>query len=306
MSHTRLRVVLACLTLALPWPGHAGAQAIRAREAWVALATGGFVLPPNGRAIDLLVEMGPLLFSPDPVLRDEVAYSAAERWILRDKALTPPELRRVRDLWLQNLQVGLGAAGTDTVFGRSFSALCLSLIAAADVQAPFLESSEVEGFFDRLLDYFARERDLRGFDPARGWMHSVAHTADALKFLARNPKLGPGVDTRLLAAVRAKLDAADQVFTWGENDRMALALHAALRRPDASPAAFEAWTAQWVEAHRALWSGGPQMNPQAFARVENAKQVLRSLHAALGMDAFPTPSGAAAAKTALAALATMR
>jgi hypothetical protein len=278
----------------------------RDREAWVALARGGFVLAPNERAVDVLLQMNPLLGSPDPVLRDDVAYSAAERWILRDKVVTADGLRALEAEWLSNLAKGLGESGDDRVFGRSFSALCLSVIAAADLTTPVLEPAEVDDLFRKLLDYFARERDLRGFDPVRGWMHTVAHTSDALKFLARNPRLSSGADRRLLDAVRAKIDQAEAVFAWGENDRMALALQSAVRRPDADAAALDAWTTQWVEAHRALWATGPQVNPRAFAQVENAKQVMGSLHAALSMEANPTPNGTAAAKMVLVALAKMR
>jgi hypothetical protein len=278
----------------------------REREAWVALARSGFTLAPDQRAGEVLAAMNPLLSSPDPVLRDDVAYSAAERWILRDKLVPPATIRTLATQWTVNLNNGLGEPSDDRVFGRSFSALCLSVVAAADLSSPFLESDEVEALFARLLDYFAREKDLRGFDQVRGWMHSVAHTSDALKFLARNAKLAAGADRRLLDAVRAKIEMADAAFAWGENDRMALALQSAVRRPDAEAAALEAWTRHWVEAHKALWAKGPHVNPRAFAQVENAKQVMRSLHAALSMEAAPTPSGIAAAKTVLAALAQMR
>ena len=267
------------------------AQPAPSRDDWIALAKSGFVLPPERRAVDVLLGMNDLLFSTDPVLRDEVAYTAAERWILRDKTVGAGELRQLLERWSRNLENGLGESGTDRVFGRSFSALCLSLIAAADLQSPFLAPAEVRALFDRMLDYFAREADVRGFDATRGWMHSVAHTSDALKFLARNPKLAAGADVRLLAAVRAKIEAADAVFTWGENDRIALALHSAVRRNDADLAALEGWVAHWVEEHRAMWSKGPQVDPRRFAHVENAKQVMRSLHAALSMDASPTPAG---------------
>jgi len=299
---TRAALLLVALSITLS----AAAQSVRGREDWMALAKGGFVVPPDRHAVDMLMEMNDLLFSTDPMLRDDVAYSAAERWILRDKRVDAGELRQLLERWSRNLENGLGEAGTDRVFGRSFSALCLSLIAAADLQSPFLAPAEVRSLFDRMLDYFARERDLRGFDQARGWMHSVAHTSDALKFLVRNPKLAPGADARLLAAVRAKIEAADGVFTWGENDRMALALHSAVRRDDADAAALEAWVSYWVEEHRAMWSKGPQVDPRVFVQVENAKQVMRSLHAALSMDATPTPGGAAAAKTLVVALAKMR
>lgn len=313
MSSPGVALTLSLCLLLEVWHEHPGfpgrssqTPPARDRAAWIALAKGGFVVPDGQRAVDLLTEMDTLLASPDPVLRDEVAYSAAERWILREKKLSPADLRSVMGLWTKNLDEGLGESATDRVFRRSFSALCLSIVAAADLSAPFLEPAEAQAFFDRMLDYFQRERDVRGFDPARGWMHSVAHTADALKFLVRNPKLPAGSDTRLLAAVRAKLEAADTVFAWGENDRVALALHAAVRRADADAPALDAWATHWVESHRALWAGGPQVDPRRFAAVENAKLMMRSLHAALSMDATPTPAGEAARKTLLAALSKMR
>jgi hypothetical protein len=274
--------------------------------AWVALAKGGFVVPDGRTAFDVLVEMNPLLGSEDPVLRDDVAFSAAERWILRERRVPPADLRTLLQMWTKNLDDGLGGAADNRVFKRSFSALCLSLIAAADLSAPFLEAAEARAFFDRMLDYFQRERDLRGFDPVRGWMHSVAHTSDTLKFLSRNPKLAAGSDARLLAAVRAKLESHDAVFAWGENDRIALALHAAVRRPDADTAALNGWAQDWVNAHQQLWANGPQVEARRFAVVENATQVMRSLHAALSMDAAPTVPGEAARQTLLAALAKMR
>ena len=276
------------------------------RESWIALAKAGFGVPEGRAAVDMLVEMNALLASSDPVLRDDVAYSAAERWILRDRRLSPADLRRLLQLWTANLDDGLGEARGERVFKRSFSALCLSLIAAADLSAPFLEPAEARAFFDRMLDYFQRERDLRGFDPVHGWMHTVAHTSDTLKFLARNPKLAAGSDARLLAAARAKIESHDAVFTWGENDRLALALHSAVRRSDADAAALAAWIQHWVDEHRGLWANGPQVDPRRFAVVENAKQVMRSLHAALSMDTTPTPTGDAARQALVAALAKMR
>jgi hypothetical protein len=299
-----MRILNAVLLLLLAAP--ATAQPQPDRSTWVALAKGGFVVPDGRTAIDLLVSMNPLLASPDPVLRDDVAYSAAERWILRDKRLAAADLQTLLSLWTKNLDDGLGSTGDDRVFKRSFSALSLSVIASADLSTPFLDAAGVQAFFDRLLDYFQRERDLRGFDPARGWMHTVAHTSDALKFLTRNPRLAPGSDVRLLAAVREKIESHDAVFAWGENDRMALALQSAVCRADADGGALSSWTEYWMTAHRELWANGPQVDPRRFAVVENAKQVLRSLHAALAMEASPTEKGTAARQTVLAALAKMR
>ena len=288
-------------------PGVAHGQVRQPDSAqWIALAKGGFVLPEGRKAVDVLAEMNPLLASLDPVLRDEVAFSAAERWIVRDRQLSADDVRRVMKLWIANLDDGLGTTGDDRVFKRSFSALNLSLVATYDLIAPFMEAGEVQAFLDKMLDYFARESDLRGFDQTRGWMHTVAHTSDVLKYLARNPKLAPGSDVRLLTAIRTKIESNGAVFAWGENDRMALALQSALRRHDADAGALDRWLAKWAEDYKKLWANGPHVDAKQFALVENGRQVLRGLYTALALEAKPTPNGDAAKKAVLAALGNMR
>lgn len=286
-------------------PTRLAAQA-RTRDDWIALRQNGFAVPAGESAAALLIAMNPLLASPDPVLRDEVAFSAAEAWIVRDQLVAPADLRRLVALWSGNLDDGLGTAGDDRIFKRSFSALSLSLVAAREAATPFLTADEAQRLFGRLLDYFARERDLRGFDAAHGWMHAVAHTADAFKFLARGPHWTADNLPRLLEAVRAKIAAHDAVFTWGETERLAAAVHAAVRRPDADVAVVQTWLARWPVAHTALWAAGPLVKPDAFARVENAKQMLRSLHALLAMESSPTPPAEAVRRATLAALSRMR
>jgi hypothetical protein len=66
------------------------------------------------------------------------------------------------------------------------------------------------------------------------------------------------------------------------------------------------WTSAWAAAHKELWAKGPHVDPRRFAVVENGKQVLRSLAAALAMESSPTPTGESARRTVLAALARMR
>ena len=297
--------VLTALVLALACATSASAQT-RTREQWVALAQNGFAVPAGETPYGLLVQMDALLASPDPVLRDEVAYSAAAAWVVSKRLVGPDDLRRLITLWSGNLDDGLGTSGDDRVLKRSFSALCLSLIAAREAATPFLTAAEVETLNARLLDYFERERDTRGFVAGRGWIHSAAHTADAFKFLARGSHWTPAHTARLLDAMALKLDAVDTVFVWGEPERLGAALHAAVRRPDGDAAAFEAWTTRWVERHTALWAGGPNIDPARFAVVENAKQTLRALVAQLAMEASPTPTGESARRAALAALAHMR
>ena len=297
--------VLLAAVLGLVASAPAAAQT-RSRDQWIAMARGGFVVPPGAGAAELLFEMAPLLASADPVLRDEVAYGAAERWILRDRVVGPADLRRLVARWSAGLDDGLGTRGDERIYGRSFAALCLSIAAARDVATPFLDARDAQALADRLFDYLARERDLRGFDAAGGWMHAIAHTADAFKFLARGRHWTPANTARLLTLLSDKAGEAEGVFQWGEPQRIGFALAAALRRDDADPAAFDRWIATLDAEFRALWSAGPVVTPRDFARVENQLQMLRGLHTALAMDAAPTPTGEAARRAAIAALARLR
>lgn len=278
----------------------------RSRDQWIAMARGGFVVPRGTPAAELLLDMAPLLASADPVLRDEVAYSAAERWILRDRVVTPDDLRRLIARWSAMLDDGLGATGDDRIYGRSFAALCLSIAAARHVATPFFDAREAQALTERLFDYLSRERDLRGFDAGGGWMHAIAHTADAFKFLARSGHWTPANTARLFTLLSDKAGEVEGVFQWGEPQRIGFALAAALRRDDADPATLDRWIATLDAEFRALWSKGPVVTPRDFARVENRLQMLRGLHTALAMDAAPTTTGEAARRAAIAALARLR
>jgi len=76
---------VASAVLATPAPL---AARTRTRAEWIALETSGFPVPPGQSAASLLLEMNPLLAPPDPALRDDVAFSAAEKWIVRDKIVS--------------------------------------------------------------------------------------------------------------------------------------------------------------------------------------------------------------------------
>jgi hypothetical protein len=257
---------------------------LRDRSFWVGIADRDFAVPEGMNAFALLLEMNELLGSPDPVLRDRVAYGAAARWIYRQRLLTPPQQTQVLAMWTRNLEAGLGERTTDSIFRRSFSALNLSILAALDNEAPFLSAQEHKAFVDRALAYFEAERDRRGYDPAKGWMHAAAHTADLLKFLARSPKLTSSAQARMLEAISQKCARFGEVFQWGEDERIAQVIRSIARRPDLDRPAFERWLAGPPVRYRELWARAPSIDPGAFAEVQNLKLVLRAAYVALSLD----------------------
>jgi hypothetical protein len=216
----RLPVLLSALVLAT--------SAAEARQHdktfWLDLAEKRFAVPEGASADVLARELSGLLRSPDPVLRDDVAYSGLVALIFRQRAVSPETRRALADEWMANLTAGIGERGTDSVFGRSFSALALGVVAALDNETPVLERAEFDRVLEAALAYLAAERDVRGFDVAQGWMHSVAHTADLLKFLGRSRHLEPAGQAAIFTAVAAKLGTVDEVLTHGEDERLARAV----------------------------------------------------------------------------------
>jgi hypothetical protein len=85
-------------------------------------------------------------------------------------------------------RAGLGSPPDDRTLRRFFSLLDLSVLAAYDLKAPFMSQSAFEETVAGGIDSLAAERDLRGFEPGKGWVLATAHGADLLKFLARNPR----------------------------------------------------------------------------------------------------------------------
>jgi hypothetical protein len=279
---------------------HAG-QALQTRDRafWVSLAERDFAVPEGTEAFALLIEMNALVGSPDPVLRDRVAYGAAARWIYRERRLTPAQQLQLVELWTGNLDDGIGEVATDRIFRRSFSALNLSILAALDNEAPFLSDSAHGKLVDRAVSYFEQERDTRGYDPGRGWMHATAHAADLLKFLARSPKLDKGAQARILDAIANKCAAFGEVFRWAEEERIAQVIRSIARRPDLDRPALERWLSALPERYRELWARAPAIDPPLFTGVQNLKLVLRSTYVALSLDANP-PQNAELARRLIA------
>jgi hypothetical protein len=252
----------------------------RDRVFWRALAAGKFAVPAGDSATGLARELSALLASPDPELRDDIAYTGLVSLIYRQRAVPPEAIRELTTEWRRNLTVGLGEQGTDAVFRRSFSALSLGIVAALDNEAPFLDRAGFDRLLASALEYLSGERDLRGFDPGTGWMHAVAHTADLLKFLARSRHLQPAQQTAILDGIAGKLRTVDEVLTHGEDERLARAVVAIVARADFDRAAFERWLTALAPAR----STAPP-SPASLAGLQNRRNLVVSLHAVLTTDA---------------------
>jgi hypothetical protein len=287
-----LSVVLAA-SWALAQPAAAEA---RGKPFWLALAK-ECTVPAGESAFGLVTEAVSLLGSPDTEWRDDVGYGVVASCVYQKQLLKAEERRELVARLSGNLRRGIGETGTDTVLLRSFSALDLSIFAALEGADAALDDAGYRKLLDDALAYLRDERDLRGLEPRVGWIHATAHTADLLKFLARDPRFAHADQAILLEAAWAKVVApGTPVFTHAEDERLAAALVSVVRRPDFDPALLDPWLARFVPLEKQVWSTTPP-DPQALDASQNARNLLRSLYVLLSMPAqgtAPQPTPAAA------------
>lgn len=268
---------MAVAVLGLVWPGLAAAGACPPpsldKAALRALAAAKWQLADEREREPLALALLPCLASPDPELRDELAFTALSHW-LRSQALSQEATRRLGSHALQAL-----AAPDGEGFDAPFAALLLAEVARVDRLRPLWSAAEREQVLTAAERFVSLARDYRGFDAAQGWRHAVAHGADLLMQLALNPALDRPALDRVLAAVAAQVAPSTHFYVFGEGER--------LMRPVAFVAqralhSADDWTA-WVQQLAA--SARPDTNAPTtlatLARQHNLKAFLLALHAVL-------------------------
>ena len=278
----------------------------RGKAFWTALAK-DCAVPPGETAAGLVSEAASLLGSPDSEWRDAIGYDVVVACAYKKRLLSAEERRALTSRLRANLRRGIGATGDDSVLLRSFSALDLSILAALELQDPALDAAGYARLLDDGLAYLKDERDLRGLEPRVGWIHATAHTADLLKFLARDARFKPQDHARLFDAAWSKLTAAGTpVFTHAEDERLAAALVSVARRSDFDPASLDPWLDRFVALEKQVWTKTPPESATLDAS-QNARDLLRSFYALLSLPEPAAAGGQAAAREkALATLTKIR
>ena len=285
MKRMRTQLALSLVFVLSQAPTSAAAsqdQPAHGREFWQSIARNHFAVPEGQPLSPLLQELSGLLGSPDPELRDDLAYSIIDQWV-RHQDVPTVDLNSLADAWRANLRTGIGESGTDTVFKRSFSALCLSSLTQRELKTPFLGPERYQALLTDALTYLKDERDLRGFDPTKGWIHATAHTADLLANLASNPLLKAEDQARLLRAIAERLSSARQIFSYGEQDRLSLIAASIAERKDFDTAAFSRWLAD-VNTDQKVWNDSPPKQ-ELLQTFENDSYLLQALAAHLSAAA---------------------
>lgn len=212
---------------------------------------------------DMLAHLGSL----DPELRDDLIYTTFVKWAGAGR-YTNDQYRSLLNTALdgQHLFFHLGEQDPEAVFTRSFSALWGVLPIYNHRQRSFLTPDEVQATLDKVLDYFARENDLRGFVEEKGWAHAVAHTADLLDELAQCEEIHCDELLRILEAIQTKAAITETFYTAEEDERLAYATLSLLSRNLLSEREVEPWIKNFAPIERAGNWRQRQLNTKHFLR----------------------------------------
>lgn len=192
--------------------------------------------------------------SPDPFMRDVVAYEALAHMLGANQLRAETKIRIARDLLAR-----LGSRDP-AGFEAPFAALLLADIVGADGTTRYLPDPLRDEIADAAASYVAGVRDYRGFDEREGWRHGVAHGADLLMQLARNPHLTDSARlARIRDAVAAQVAPPGHFYIYGESERLMQPVIMLSRRGLFTEAEWNSWFGQlaapaplasWDEAFR--------------------------------------------------------
>ncbi|MBA2463580.1 MAG: DUF2785 domain-containing protein [Nocardioidaceae bacterium] len=249
---------------------------------WERVVAEGHKVPADRSLADLTSELTTMLGDTDPRRRDGIAYEVLARWVT--EGVYDHLLEGLGDGMAIGLLVGIGQRDTDTVFRRSFSALILGECISRTNEQHLLRADTVLRWGDRVAGWLVREQDLRGFVVGKGWAHAVAHGADALTALASSEAVRRLELTVLLDVIADRLLAeTDQRLVHGEDDRLALAVMAILRRDLVGLDVVEPWIARLaMHARPDFTRSGDQ-----YAVAGNVASFLRALHLQLALAPRP-------------------
>ncbi len=185
------------------------------RAALEALKGREWAIPGDAARNALARALTACLASPDPALRDGLAFESLQH-MLRNRQLSSETMLALNTDLQARLTAPEGAG-----FERPFAALVLSEVARADRVQAFLSPAQQAQLLDASIAFFTNVRDYRGFDEHEGWRHGIAHGSDLLLQLSLNPAFGKPELARIRDAVAAQVTPACHFYIYGEPERMA-------------------------------------------------------------------------------------
>lgn len=204
--------------------------------------------------------------SADPFLRDGVAFEALSHMFRKEQLGDAVKIRIAREL-LRRL-----ASREASGFEAPFAALVLAEVVRADRLKAYLPGDVRSAIGEGAVTFVTGVRDYRGFDEREGWRHGVAHGADLLMQIARNPAYADRAYLgRLRDAVGAQIAPAGHFYIYGEPERLMYPVLFLAQRKAFVAAEWRAWFERvtgdahsWADAFASQKGLARRHNTKAF------------------------------------------
>ncbi len=243
------------------------------KQFWIAIMKNDYQIPAGYSVLTLTDELFSTIGSTDSELRDSIGLEIFYNW-LKKGFYSAGDLRRFTPVLIDNLQKGIGEVEGDSVFLRSFSALWLSLIIYQNNETPELDKKDIAPILEAALDYFAKEKDLRGYVPVKGYAHALAHTSDLLGAIAESNLTGAEEHLKILDCIAKKMgNSTSEAFLYNEDSRLARAVVSIFARNTLTMDQIK----EWLTSLRSPWNGAWQ-NRELTIAYNNGRNFIRSLY----------------------------
>lgn len=121
---------------------------------------------------------------------------------------------------LNNMFMGLGSKGDDSVFCRAFSSLYVAWIVRMDEKLDLLSWDQYMKALEKAIEYMEQEVDRRGFVKGKGWAHAPAHGADLLRDLVSHSQFSLEFADKILDCIKFHI-TSQAGYIDGEEKRFA-------------------------------------------------------------------------------------
>lgn len=159
------------------------------------------------------------LASPDPILRDNIAFTGLSQWLRANDF----DVEFYQTMYTSLLNVIESEVKDENAVYQSFAMLMLAEVARVDRKSPFFTDNQRNHLVNAGIEFLQSIEDYRGYDSTIGWRHSVAHTADLMLQLSLNPAIKKQHLHKMLTALSTQIVAKNNHFyIYGEAKRMAM------------------------------------------------------------------------------------
>ncbi|XOV78507.1 MAG: DUF2785 domain-containing protein [Aestuariibacter sp.] len=223
----------------------------------------------------LVSQLHHCLASPDPEVRDGVAYEAYFTW-LRDEKITAEQLK----VLFERLTKALENRRSDKqgVY-LPFVALVYSEVVRVDRINSYLSEEQRQRSVNAIVQYLKDITDYRGFDDKSGWRHGVAHSADVVLQLALNSNVDGAMLSQLAQGMKAQIvPESGHFYIYGEPERLARATAYAMLREDLSLEYWQTWLVNLADPAPFEEWGDVFKSQQGLAMRNNLRQFLTNLY----------------------------